>query len=154
PPPQPQAQQGFGAPPAAAAPEKKKSKTGLFIGIGCVLAVILGCLGTGGYLWWKANQAVDEFESDLNEAVQNANEAANEAANTGGGDTAGGGGSCSRIAACCRAYVSAMGASVPASTCDAYNNVAGMQDSMCDQTMAGYRTGLQAMGRDVPSECN
>ena len=73
------------------------------------------------------------------------------AADQGGG---GGGGACSRIAACCRAYVAAMGATVPASTCDAYDNVAGLQDSVCETTMAGYRTGLQAMQKAVPSECN
>lgn len=83
-----------------------------------------------------------------------------EAESTSGGTTAepagggGGGGSCSRIADCCRAYVSAMGASVPASTCDAYNNVAGMQDSVCDQSMAGYRSGLTAMQKEVPAACN
>jgi len=67
---------------------------------------------------------------------------------------AAGGGSCSRVAACCRAYVAAMGGSIPASTCDAYNNIAGMQDSMCDSTMAGYRSGLTAMQKAVPTECN
>ncbi len=72
----------------------------------------------------------------------------------GGGGGGGGGGACSRIAGCCRAYVNAMGATVPASTCDAYNNVTGMQDSLCEQTMAGYRAGLQAMQKSVPSECN
>ena len=72
----------------------------------------------------------------------------------GGGGGGGGGGSCSRIAACCRAYIDAMGGTVPASTCDAYNNVAGMQDSLCDQTMAGYRMGLQAMNKTVPADCN
>ncbi|MBX3271486.1 MAG: hypothetical protein KF729_14570 [Sandaracinaceae bacterium] len=66
----------------------------------------------------------------------------------------GGGGSCSRIAACCRAYIDAMGGTVPTSTCDAYNNVVGMQDSLCDQTMAGYRAGLQAMNKTVPADCN
>ena len=65
-----------------------------------------------------------------------------------------GGGSCGRMQACCRAYVAAMGASVPASTCDAYNDVSGMPDSMCSQSMAGYRAGLQAMQKAVPSECN
>lgn len=64
-----------------------------------------------------------------------------------------GGGACSRIAACCHAYVAAMGSSVPASTCDAYNNVAGMTDPLCDQTLAGYRSGFQAMGRAVPPAC-
>jgi hypothetical protein len=67
---------------------------------------------------------------------------------------AAGGGACSRMAACCRAYVAAMGATVPASTCDAYNDVSNMPDSMCSQSMAGYRAGLQAMQKAVPSECN
>lgn len=64
------------------------------------------------------------------------------------------GGACSRIAACCRAYVNAMGAAVPASTCDAYNNVAGMPDSTCASAIAGYRSGLGAMNKSIPSECN
>ena len=66
----------------------------------------------------------------------------------------GGGGACSRISGCCRAYIAAMGASVPASTCDAYDNVVGMQDSVCESAIAGYRSGLQAMQKAVPSECN
>ena len=69
-------------------------------------------------------------------------------------EPAAGGGACSRMGACCRAYVAAMGASVPASTCDAYNDVTGMPDSMCSQSMAGYRAGLQAMQKAVPTECN
>jgi hypothetical protein len=77
--------------------------------------------------------------------------AAEPAAGGGGG---GGGGSCSRIAECCRAYIDAMGGSVPASTCDAYNNVANLQDSVCDQTIAGYRSGLTAMQKTVPAACN
>lgn len=64
------------------------------------------------------------------------------------------GGACSRMGACCRAYVAAMGASVPLSTCDAYNDVTGMPDSVCTQSMAGYRAGLQAMQKAVPTECN
>ena len=65
---------------------------------------------------------------------------------------AGGGGACARIEACCRAYVEAMG-TVPASTCDGYQNAAAMPESACSQTMAGYRQGLTALGRDVPSAC-
>ena len=64
------------------------------------------------------------------------------------------GGACSRMGPCCRAYVAAMGASIPASTCDAYNDVSNMPDSMCSQSMAGYRAGLQAMQKTVPTECN
>jgi len=76
---------------------------------------------------------------------------ADEATPAAGG---GGGGACSRIADCCRAYVAAMGASVFVSICDAYSSVQGMQDSLCEQTMAGYRTGLTAMQKAVPAACN
>jgi hypothetical protein len=70
---------------------------------------------------------------------------------TGNGTT---GGACQRLGPCCRAYVAAMG-NMPATTCDAYNTIpAGMTDSMCDQTMAGYRSGLTVMNRAVPAECN
>ncbi|MBX3269551.1 MAG: hypothetical protein KF729_04790 [Sandaracinaceae bacterium] len=72
----------------------------------------------------------------------------------GGGGGGGGGGSCSRIAECCRAYIEAMGGSVPANTCDAYNNISHLTDDVCDQTMAGYRTGLSAMQKAVPAACN
>ena len=64
------------------------------------------------------------------------------------------GGACSRMAACCRAYVSAMGGSVPTSTCDAYNDVSNIPDSVCTQTMAGYRSGLSAMQKAIPADCN
>ena len=73
---------------------------------------------------------------------------------SGGAAAGGGGGACSRVADCCRAYVGEMGGSVPASTCDAYNNVTGMQDSLCEQTIAGYRGGLTAMSKTVPAACN
>lgn len=106
------------------------------LGAWSILAMILACSINEG----------DDSTSEADPAVETTS------AGTGGGG--GGGGACSRIAACCRAYVGAMGASVPASTCDAYNNVAGMQDSMCEQTMAGYRTGLQAMQKAVPADCN
>ena len=71
-----------------------------------------------------------------------------------GSAAGGGGGACSRVADCCRAYVGEMGGTVPASTCDAYNNVTGMQDSLCEQTIAGYRGGLTAMSKTVPAACN
>ncbi|MBX3275992.1 MAG: hypothetical protein KF729_37415, partial [Sandaracinaceae bacterium] len=161
PPPPAQPQAGFGAPPAAAmAPPKKKSKTGLYIGLGCVALLLFGCIGTGIYLWWAANRAVDAVNETLEQAGQDLeragreaaeNAAAAESAAAGGG---GGGGACSRIAGCCRGYIDAMGGTVPASTCDAYNNVVGMQDSLCEQTIAGYRSGLSAMNKTIPADCN
>ena len=66
---------------------------------------------------------------------------------------AAGGGACSRVAGCCRAYIDAMGGSVPTSTCDAYNNVVGMPDATCESAIAGYRSGLTALNKTVPSEC-
>lgn len=74
---------------------------------------------------------------------------------TGSGEaTGGGGGACSRVQACCRAYVQAMGATVPANTCDAYSNVANMPDSLCESTISGYRSGLAAMQKAIPADCN
>ncbi|MCA9535700.1 MAG: zinc ribbon domain-containing protein [Myxococcales bacterium] len=50
---------GFGGAPAAPAEEKPKSKMPLILG-GCCLLILLGSCGVGGFLWWKANQALDE----------------------------------------------------------------------------------------------
>jgi hypothetical protein len=61
---------------------------------------------------------------------------------------------CARLAPCCRAYVAEMQGSIPASTCDAYNDVTQMSDAVCGQTMVGYRTALTVLGRTVPPECN
>ncbi|MFK7989199.1 MAG: hypothetical protein AB8I08_24480 [Sandaracinaceae bacterium] len=160
---------GFGAPPGgagappgaapAAAPEKKKGGAVKYVLFGCLgLFLLSGCLGGGYFLYgmYMAAEAVsdvaDDFE-ELGEAVQEANEAA-EAANAEAGGEAGGGGACSRVAACCRAYVAAMGATVPASTCDAYNDVTHIPEATCSSTIAGYRTGLAAMQKAVPTECN
>lgn len=63
-------------------------------------------------------------------------------------------GPCARVAGCCRAYIDAMGGNVPTSTCDAYNNVVGMPDATCESAMAGYRSGLTALNKQIPSECN
>lgn len=68
-------------------------------------------------------------------------------------DPAAGGSACSRVAACCRAYVAEMGAAVPASTCDAYNDTSMIPETTCQSTIDGYRSGLQALGRNVPAEC-
>ena len=66
---------------------------------------------------------------------------------------AAGGGACSRVAGCCRAYIDAMGGTVPTSTCDAYSNVAAMPDTACESAISGYRSGLTAMNKAVPTEC-
>jgi hypothetical protein len=50
---------GFGGAPAAPEGEKPKSKLPLILGGCCLLILLISC-GTGGYLWWKANQMVDE----------------------------------------------------------------------------------------------
>jgi hypothetical protein len=70
------------------------------------------------------------------------------------GDGAGGGGACSRLADCCRASVDAMGGSVPAHTCDACDDMVGLQDATCERTMAAHRSGLRAMNEAVPAACN
>jgi collagen type III alpha len=154
-------QQGFGAPPAGgappgggagAAPQKKKSKLPMILGLGCVGLIALSCFG---WIAWAfvAPMVFGSSEDDVAEVLEEASAEAAEAEGESG-DGAGGGGPCSRIADCCRAYVDAMGGSVPANTCDAYDNVVGLQDATCEQTMAGYRSGLQAMNKAVPAACN
>lgn len=92
----------------------------------------------------------EELESDESEATA---DPVVEPADPGGGGGGGGGGACDRVGPCCRAYVAAMGAAVPASTCDAYNDVANIPEATCESAISGYRSGLTALGREVPSEC-
>jgi hypothetical protein len=65
---------------------------------------------------------------------------------------AGGVTACSRVAACCRAFVTEMGQE--ASTCDAYNDTSMIPEANCQSTIDGYRSGLQALGRTIPADCN
>ncbi|MCC6874995.1 MAG: hypothetical protein IT378_11875 [Sandaracinaceae bacterium] len=75
----------------------------------------------------------------------------------GGGGGGGGGGVCGRAADCCRAYVQAMGgvaamAAVEAS-CGNYSNMPAGSDTGCQAAIDGWRSGLTAMSREVPSAC-
>src|SRR5580765_1888390 len=48
---------------------KKKSNTGLMIGIGCAGLLFLTCAGGGGFAYWKylqAKKAAQDFVKDLN----------------------------------------------------------------------------------------
>ncbi len=69
-------------------------------------------------------------------------------------DPSAAGTACSRVEACCRAYIEAMGTGAPASSCDVYQNVAAMPETTCANTIAGYRSGLSALGRAIPAACN
>ncbi len=126
------------------------TKRSLMLILLCSAALSLSLVACGGEEEAEAETASSTEEEGDDTAEAEEEEAEEPAAEEGGG---GGGGPCSRISACCRAYVNAMGATVPASTCDAYNNVAALQDSVCEQTIAGYRTGLSAMQKAIPSEC-
>ncbi|MEQ8721594.1 MAG: hypothetical protein RID81_09960, partial [Sandaracinaceae bacterium] len=162
PPSQPQG--GFGAPPsggapagaAGAAPGKKKRNPLIYVAIGCVALMFLGCLGWAVFglviPMLTVADAVDEA-NEAAEAVAEANEAATE---TGGG---GGGGVCGRAVECCEAYVNAVSESMPTvsaeTTCA---GVRGMQNNPaatagCESAISGWRQGLVALGRDVPSAC-
>ena len=144
PPAQPAAQQGFGAPPAQAmAPEKKKSKV-IYIVLGCLALSLFACLGTGGYLWWAANNAVDELQDDLQDTLDEAAEnAANGAAN---------GSVCTRAQECCTAYVNEVGGMTADQAC-AGINTPGVLDTVCQTSIDGWRQGLEAMGGTVPASC-
>ena len=147
---------GFAGPTAQATPPPKKKKTGLFIGLGCVALLLFGCIGTGGYLYWRAQQAVEDVQDAFDEAVEDANaanEAVEEAGNAAGGAAAAGGGDlCARAADCCEAYVEAMGTGSADQMC-AGMRTAGVPESSCQTSIDGYRTGLQAMNKTVPSAC-
>lgn len=154
-------QQGFGAPPAgqppapmaAAPPQKKKTNPLIYVGIGCALLFLLSCIG-GNLYWFIFAPDADDVEEMVEEA--------NEAAETGGGgDTAGetgggGGGVCDRAADCCTAYVEEMGAAAAgvSSTCGNYRSMAGgPAEAGCQSAIDGWRSGLEAMGRTVPAAC-
>ena len=132
------------------APPKKKSNMILYIVGGCVGLLALSCCGYIGFAYFWAARAVD----DANEAIEEAQENAQEATEGGGG---GGGGSvCSRAADCCTAYVEAMGgagAGMNAEQTCAGVRTPGVPDSTCQSTIDGYRTSLTALGRTVPASC-
>jgi len=107
-----------------------------------ILAMILAC---------GSSEDSQTTEEATEEAVGSAVE---EAFGGGGGTAAAGGGACDRIADCCAGYVEQMGAGAQASICDNYNNVENMQDSMCQSAIDGWRAGLQAMNKTVPSACS
>ncbi|MGE0787875.1 MAG: hypothetical protein AB7S26_19530 [Sandaracinaceae bacterium] len=118
------------------------TKTNLF-----QVVLFLAMTGLMGLIGGCGSEESDTTEAT--ETTETSDDTADEAPSGGGG-----GGACSRIAACCRAYVEAMGGSVPANTCDAYNQVQGMPETSCEQTIAGYRTGLSAMQKAIPADCN
>jgi len=138
PPAQPQA--GFGGPTAAAAPVKKKKNPLMFVAIGCVAILALGCIAGNVYYFVFAPSS-DDVENILGDAADNG----------GGSDL------CSRASDCCEAYVNAIteqgtpGMDVQ-STCAAVR-MAGAADATCQSAIDGYRQSLQAIGHDIPTSC-
>lgn len=65
---------------------------------------------------------------------------------------AGGGGTCGRAAECCSAYLSAMGAAGTVD-CTMYQNMPAAAEGGCQSAIDGWRSGLQALGREVPAAC-
>jgi hypothetical protein len=131
-----------------AGPPPKKSKVGLFIGIGCGALLLLSCCITGG--WWFMFRA-----SEVEESVEDSTVTTEE---TGGGG--GGGGDehvCTRAGRCCEDYVNEMGAAFESAraACANYSNLASTPgaESSCQQTIDTYRSGLQAAGKNVPASC-
>lgn len=152
----------------ASAPPPKKGGAGKIIGIGCLVLVLLSCLCGGGwfgYGWYKARQLSSQFQNEMQQAADQAAQQMQQQANDQlqAGDpaaAAGGGSGCGRAKACCEAYADAMAGSAMGaasadqirSTCSSYDNPA-MPASSCDQVVAGYVTGLNALNIAVPSAC-
>lgn len=139
-------------------PPKKKSNTILFVALGCVGLLALGCCGYFGWAYYAASSAI----SEINDAVEEANNRATEASGGGGGgDTAAApsGNVCTRAAECCEQYISAMGAAAAGlsveTTCAGYRNLASVAGSEtgCQSAIDGYRSGLSALGHTVPAAC-
>ncbi len=135
-----QPQPGFGGPTAAPVAPKKKRSPLIYVAIGCVALLALSCIG--GNLWWFL------FAPDGDDVAA----AIEDAVEEGGGSAL-----CSRAVECCEAYVTEMtAAGTPGldatSTC-AVLRMAGVTDPACQSTIDGYRAGLQAMSRTVPTSC-
>lgn len=64
------------------------------------------------------------------------------------------GGVCMRAARCCRAYMETMGTPANASICSNYENMPIAGESGCQSAITGWRTGLNALRRAVPADCN
>ncbi len=121
---------------------KKKSKV-IYIVLGCLALTLFACLGTAGYLWWAANNAVEELQDDIQSTLD-------EAAENAGG--AASGGVCPRAHECCTAYVAEMGGMSADQVC-AGMNTPGVLDSVCQTSINTWRQGLEAAGRTVPASC-
>lgn len=135
---------------------------GKIIGIGCLVLFLLSCIGGGVYWYLVVRSAVDT----VNNAVTDVNNALADAAivvpppttpgTTPTTPTAGGSANCDRARRCCAAYVEAMGQqAMQATICGAVDQAAGspMADTVCLSQISGWRSGLTAMQKTVPADC-
>jgi len=128
------------------------------VAIGCGGLILLSCCAWSawyGYATYAASSAIDDAHEAIEEATEAAAEAA-ESAETGGEAS---GNVCARAAECCEAYIGEMGAAAAGlsveSTCANYRNLASVAGSEtgCQSAIDGYRSGLTAMNKTVPSAC-
>lgn len=114
------------------------SKMGRNIGIGCVVILLLTCFcGIGWQVVMRMMMANVSVSPD----------------GTIGAAT--GGDVCGRAAACCQAYVQALGpAGASASgACAAYTSGAPGMEATCQQGISTYAQSIQALGQPVPAAC-
>jgi hypothetical protein len=113
---------GYGAPPP-----KKKDKTLLYVGLGCLALLVLGSVaaGVGWYVFSRSS--------------------AGRAIATG---VTGGGAECAKAIACCKAVVAKSGGDATAlAACD---NLVNVPAAACAQALAGYKTSAAALGVTCP----
>ena len=127
---------GGPVPMAAPPPAAAKSKTGLWIGVGCVSLFVMGLLVGGGvyfYLDYKRQQAREQAARALQGALSE----------KGAPGTTTSGDVCAVTKRCCRAIAAKSGG--PNTHCDAYGKTGTVQIN-CAQALQGFKTAATALG--------
>lgn len=168
PPPGGQPQGGFGPPPGGpqggygppmGGEPPKKSKTMMYVGIGCGALLLLSCLcigGSCGYKTWRARKALAEMQQ-LGTTGGGTFGVAPPSTDPSGGTAPAAGGTCAKAKACCEALYSQpifQGQGMQA--CAAVDQVAGtaFAETACTAQLNAFKQAAANIPGGVPAACN
>lgn len=161
PPPGGQQQGGYGPPMGGEPP--KKSKTGMYVGIGCAVLLFLGCLCGGGVYMFvirPAQQAAEAFNTGLQnyQPTPGTFGTVPSTDSTGSGAAPSGSDTCAKVDRCCPAFYVARGlpAESASTTCaqmaSARSQAMGaMLETVCAAQMQAFTSA--GGGVPLPPEC-